>query len=587
MEGAQQPRRALARAVGSIRGHIAVLVAVQLVLVAALVIVTAVNDFRQAEENASGDANAAAMLAADYLATQIDTARATLGQVDESSYLFSSPSICELIAEENAADHDGLTGRFLILRTDGQTYCPTEEPGSHSAEPWFQEVLTGDGIVEAGPLLRRDSGTQVMIFATAVPDHDLVVGSEIDLSSAADALSAHSPAGAHQPSYLLTAANGVLLSGTTGEGDGITERASVPELGWTVSATIARADAMTEATAQLQRLLVLAAAMAVFALGGAVLISRRFARPLRSLAGATRLITHGDTDAKVTPRGPTEIAELGRCFNEMVEVRNDADDAMRKALETEHTAVERLREADGVRTTFLMAISHELRTPLTTVVGYAELLEQIVRDGTQEELEESSAAIASQANRLQRLLLDLLDVERLSRGVVEPNLVDTEVRRVVMNVLEDLPANGNVHIDISSPVHARVDPALVERIVQNLVVNALKHTPKGTDIWVRAARSNGHVRLVVEDNGPGVPDDRKDAIFEAFEQNDVPSHSPGTGVGLTLVAQFAKLHGGRAWVENRRGGGASFHVELPASPTDAEPRTNDTEPRKRLSEASN
>jgi signal transduction histidine kinase len=101
-------------------------------------------------------------------------------------------------------------------------------------------------------------------------------------------------------------------------------------------------------------------------------------------------------------------------------------------------------------------------------------------------------------------------------------------------------------------------------MVENLVFNAIKHTPDDSKIWVKARRSNGHLRLTVEDSGNGVPDDLKLAIFEPFKQGDVPSHSPGTGVGLNLVSQFAKLHGGRAWVEDRRGGGASFQIELPA-----------------------
>jgi signal transduction histidine kinase len=111
-----------------------------------------------------------------------------------------------------------------------------------------------------------------------------------------------------------------------------------------------------------------------------------------------------------------------------------------------------------------------------------------------------------------------------------------------------------------------VDPALIERILENLVMNAIKHTPAGTAIWVRASHVKGQLHIKVEDAGGGVPDELKTRIFEAFEQGEVPMHSPGTGVGLSLVSQFAKLHGGRAWVQDRRGGGASFRVVVPATP---------------------
>jgi signal transduction histidine kinase len=104
-------------------------------------------------------------------------------------------------------------------------------------------------------------------------------------------------------------------------------------------------------------------------------------------------------------------------------------------------------------------------------------------------------------------------------------------------------------------------------MLENLIVNAIKHTPAGTRIWVGASRRNGEVILKVEDEGEGVPDELKLAIFEPFKQGVVNEGSPGTGVGLSLVAQFAKLHGGRAWVEDRTGGGASFRVALPTGMT--------------------
>jgi signal transduction histidine kinase len=115
-------------------------------------------------------------------------------------------------------------------------------------------------------------------------------------------------------------------------------------------------------------------------------------------------------------------------------------------------------------------------------------------------------------------------------------------------------------------VVANVDAAKVERIVENLIANAVRHTPGASPVWVRVSRHEGGVLIVVEDDGPGVPDELKAAVFEPFRQgNGLPNPSPGVGVGLSLVARFAELHGGRAWVEDRPGGGASFRVHLPDS----------------------
>jgi signal transduction histidine kinase len=112
-------------------------------------------------------------------------------------------------------------------------------------------------------------------------------------------------------------------------------------------------------------------------------------------------------------------------------------------------------------------------------------------------------------------------------------------------------------------VAVAVDAPKVERMLENLLSNAARHTPPDSHIWVRVTAEDGGAMLVVEDDGPGVPDDMKKAIFEAFQRGSDAAGLPGTGIGLSLVARFAELHGGRAWVEDRPGGGASFRVFLP------------------------
>jgi signal transduction histidine kinase len=113
-------------------------------------------------------------------------------------------------------------------------------------------------------------------------------------------------------------------------------------------------------------------------------------------------------------------------------------------------------------------------------------------------------------------------------------------------------------------VVAQLDGPKVERIVENLLVNAARHTPPDCGIWVKVSAADGGVLIVVEDQGAGVPEELRETIFEPFRQGpDAPAHSPGVGIGLSLVARFAQLHGGRAWVEDRPGGGASFKVFLP------------------------
>ena len=114
------------------------------------------------------------------------------------------------------------------------------------------------------------------------------------------------------------------------------------------------------------------------------------------------------------------------------------------------------------------------------------------------------------------------------------------------------------------PLRLAADAPKLERIIENLLVNAAKHTPPGTTIWVRLDAQDDGVLLLVEDEGPGVPAQLLEQIYQRCQQGrNLADHAPVSGIGLALVAQFASLHGGHAWVQDRPGGGASFRVFLP------------------------
>jgi signal transduction histidine kinase len=117
---------------------------------------------------------------------------------------------------------------------------------------------------------------------------------------------------------------------------------------------------------------------------------------------------------------------------------------------------------------------------------------------------------------------------------------------------------------VGGPLVAEIDTAKVERIVENLILNAVKHTAPESSIEVRLESEGRDLLLAVEDDGPGVEDQYKEAVFETFNRGpSMLSATPGAGIGLALVARFAAVHGGRSWVEDRPGGGASFRVLLP------------------------
>jgi PAS domain S-box-containing protein len=247
-----------------------------------------------------------------------------------------------------------------------------------------------------------------------------------------------------------------------------------------------------------------------------------------------------------------------------------AEQAMREALEREQQATRQLRALDEAKNIFLSAVSHELRTPLAAIVGIALTLQRTRTSLAEDDGADLVDRLAANAGKLDRLLSDLLDLDRLNRGIVTPRLHPTDLAALVARIGTEWQDTGRPLELALEPVVAQVDPAKVERIVENLLANAARHTPPDTPVWVRVARHDQGVLIAVEDAGVGIPPQLRAALFEPFRQGpEAPPHAPGVGIGLTLVARFAELHGGRAWVEERPGGGSSFRVLLPDPPAAA------------------
>jgi PAS domain S-box-containing protein len=243
---------------------------------------------------------------------------------------------------------------------------------------------------------------------------------------------------------------------------------------------------------------------------------------------------------------------------------------VRRALEREREVAQRLRALDEMKNTFLDAVSHELRTPLAAIVGIGLTLEHKADSLAAQDRADLYTRLVANARKLDRLLNDLLDLDRLTHGIVAPKRRPTDVAALAARVADDWALlSGRRPEVVAEPVTVSLDPAKVERIVENLLANAARHTPPGTPVWVRVQRppSGDGVLVAVEDAGAGVPAELRDKLFEPFRRGPgTPAHAPGVGIGLTLVARFAELHGGRAWVEERPGGGSSFRVLIPDAP---------------------
>jgi PAS domain S-box-containing protein len=255
--------------------------------------------------------------------------------------------------------------------------------------------------------------------------------------------------------------------------------------------------------------------------------------------------------------------------------------ALESALQQEQAAADELRHLDQLKSTFLQAVSHELRTPLTAVIGSAETLRDRRDELSPDQVDVLIGAVARQSSRLGRLLEDLLDIDRLSRGLVQADRVPTPLPAIVGRALEGL---GEEVVRIETSIDAvvvDVDAVQVERIVENLVRNAIKHTPPGTRIRLSGTKQAGATVLIVEDDGPGIPPALRRSVFEPFTQGPQAyrAASPGTGIGLALVRQLAELHRGEVWVEEATSGGARFVVVLPGAATSLEASSDGGRPR--------
>jgi PAS domain S-box-containing protein len=236
----------------------------------------------------------------------------------------------------------------------------------------------------------------------------------------------------------------------------------------------------------------------------------------------------------------------------------------KRAEEQLAQALQRLRDLDGLKNTLLHTLSHDLKGPLTAILGAASTLERLDRDLPEGERRDLLHTLSLRTRGIDRLLTDLLDLERLDRGIVEPQRFPVDLGELVRELVarSDVLAGRRVEVD-ADQVTLLVDGPKIERMVENLLTNAAGHTPSESRIWVRVVREEHGATIIVDDEGPGVPDRMKDEIFQAFRRGPNP-RLPGTGIGLSLVARFAEMHGGRAWVQDRAGGGASFRVALPA-----------------------
>ena len=282
-------------------------------------------------------------------------------------------------------------------------------------------------------------------------------------------------------------------------------------------------------------LLVAALAAYVAALG----LTRR----VRRLQMAAERIAAGDFDAPIDTGGSDEIAELARGFE---------------------TMRIRLADLDRVRREFIANASHELRTPLFSLGGFLELLaDEDLDEGTRREFIGETRA---QVERLTRLATDLLDLSRLDAGQLQVREGDADLAVAARTVAEEFRAVADaaghpLRVDAGEDVPVVADHERILQIGRILLENAIRHTPAGTPVEVAASRRDGRASLAVRDEGPGIPSDEQERVFQRFYRAS-GGMAYGSGLGLAIASELAHRMGGELRISSEPGE-TVFALELP------------------------
>jgi len=247
------------------------------------------------------------------------------------------------------------------------------------------------------------------------------------------------------------------------------------------------------------------------------------------------------------------------------ELEETRDEALRKRFEAE--------TANASKTAFLANMSHELRTPLNAILGFSEIIAQECFGPVgSERYRDYAGDIHSSGAHLLSLINDLLDVAKIEAGRMDlaPHALDAgRTFEIALKLIGTKAREKDQTLAIAVEGNAPglyADERALKQILINLVSNAVKFTPLGGRIEVIGSRAaNGDFQIMVRDNGPGIPREKIDSIFQPFNQvdNRFDRQAGGTGLGLALVRGLAELHGGRAWMESEMGRGCSVFVTLP------------------------
>ncbi len=229
--------------------------------------------------------------------------------------------------------------------------------------------------------------------------------------------------------------------------------------------------------------------------------------------------------------------------------------------------VRRSEELDRLRSEFISTVSHDLRTPLTAIQAGLGMLEMGAADQLGPDERQLLSDAWLNAQRLGRLIDDLLTLNQLEAGTLRLEWQPLDLRAIALGAVSCVHVltrqkGQELEVDLPDSLFVEGDRRRLEQAAVNLLANAHFHTPAGARIWVSGGNASGKSLLSVSDNGPGIPAQEIEAIFGRYHR--ITSVGAGSGLGLAIARGIVELHGGRIWAESKPGQGATFHIALPS-----------------------
>ncbi len=300
-----------------------------------------------------------------------------------------------------------------------------------------------------------------------------------------------------------------------------------------------------------------------------ILLNYQIARPLNQIVKATEKLEEGDFSVRIHSRESNEFGIVARSFDTMVIQLQKTYTALHHTIAERTKALQDAKTASHARTSFFTNVSHELRTPLHGILSFSRLGMDKDRISEPGKAMEFFKCINDSAQRLMKMINELLDFAKLESGHMEFNFTDTSLFMITLQTYEELKANfeeKNVKFVCKKPefdTNACIDREKIAMVMRNLIGNALKFTENASDVKVTFARDEDSLSVTIIDKGPGIPKEDMDVIFDRFFQSDIAKSKGGSGLGLSICSEIVRRHNGTIYATNNKNGGASFTFTVP------------------------